>query len=172
MAGVATDPLLDLSTLKCTGMDKLTFKTTFDAPREKVWDVLWTDDTYREWTSVFSPGSRAETDWKEGGKVLFLNREGDGMVSRIAKKKDNEFMSFEHLGEVHNGVENLDSEKVRSWAGAFENYTLNSVDGKTELLVEMDVTDEFKDYFATTWPKAFEKLKSLVEKSKQEVVTH
>ena len=45
-------------------MEKQTFKITIDAPREKVWDVLWSDDTYREWTSVFSPGSRAETDWR------------------------------------------------------------------------------------------------------------
>ena len=152
-------------------MEKQTFKATFDAPREKVWDVLWSDDTYREWTSVFSPGSRAETDWNEGSKVLFLNGEGDGMVSRIARKKDNEFMSFEHLGEVHNGVEDVDSEKVRSWSGAHENYTLKTVDGKTELVVEMDVDDQFKDYFATTWPKALEKLKSVVERSKQEVAT-
>lgn len=152
-------------------MEKQTFKVTIDAPRERVWDVLWSDHTYREWTSVFSPGSRAETDWNEGSKVLFLNGEGEGMVSRIAKKKDNEFMSFEHLGEVHNGVEDLDSEKVRPWSGAHEDYTLKAVDGKTELAVDMDVTDDFKDYFVTTWPKALDKLKSMVEKSNQEAVT-
>lgn len=153
-------------------MEKQTFKITIDAPREKVWDVLWSDDTYREWTSVFSPGSRAETDWNEGSRVLFLNSEGEGMVSRIAKKKDNEYMSFEHLGEVHNGVEDLETEKVRSWSGAHENYTLKSVDGKTELVVDMDVTDEFKDFFTTTFPKALDKLKSIVETTTHEMLPH
>lgn len=153
-------------------MEKQTFKVTIDAPREKVWDVLWSNESYPEWTSVFSPGSQAQTDWNEGSKVLFLNGEGDGMVSRIAKKKDSEFMSFEHLGEMHGGVEDLDTEKVRSWSGAHENYTLKTVNGKTELTIDMDVTDDFKDYFMTTWPRALEKLKSMVERSNQEAIKH
>ena len=148
------------------------FTIDINAPREKVWDVLWSDDTYREWTSVFSPGSRAETDWNEGSRVLFLNGEGEGMVSRIAKKKDNEYMSFEHLGEVHKGVEDLETEKIRSWSGAHENYTLKSVDGKTELVVDMDVADEFKDFFTTTFPKALDKLKSIVETRTHEMLAH
>jgi len=145
-------------------MEKHSFKITINAPREKVWDILWDDKTYQEWTAVFSPGSRAETDWKEGSKILFLNGEGDGMVSRIAKRRDNEFMSFEHLGEVHNGTEDMDSEGVRKWAGAMENYTLANIGGKTELTVELDMTDEHKEYFANTWPKALQKLRSLAER--------
>ena len=151
-------------------MEKHTFKISIDAPREKVWDILWNHETYVEWTSVFSPGSRVETDWKEGSKVLFLDGKGDGMVSTIVANKPNEFMSFKHLGEVHKGVEDTDSEKVQQWAGALENYTLKTVNGKTELTVEMDMTDEFKDYFLETWPKALEKLKSIVEKQNQDVL--
>lgn len=151
-------------------MEKQSFKITIDAPREKVWKILWNEKTYPEWTSAFSPGSRAETDWKEGSKVLFLNGENEGMVCRIAAKRENEFMSFETLGEVQNGVEDTQSERVKKWAGALENYTLKSVDGKTELTVDQDISDEYKDYFIETWPKALEKLKSLVETSKQEAV--
>ena len=151
-------------------MEKLSFKTTIDAPRETVWNILWNEQTYREWTSVFSEGSTVETDWKEGSKILFLDGKGEGMVSRIARRKENEFMSFEHLGEVHKGAEDVDSEKVKAWAGAFENYTLKARDGKTDLTIELDITDEFKDYFRDTWPKALDKLKSLAEKSRQEAV--
>ena len=142
-----------------------------DASPANVWDVLWGDETYREWTAVFAPGSGVKTDWKEGSKVLFLDGEGNGMVSRIARKKVNELMSFEHLGEVHDGVEDLTSEKVSAWAGAMENYYLKEVQGRTELTVEMDITDDFKEYFTTTWPKALEKLKSAAEKS-NETVAH
>ena len=151
-------------------MEKKSFKITIDAPREKVWAILWNDETYREWTAVFSPGSRAETDWREGSKVLFLNGQGDGMVSRIAKRNDDEFMSFEHLGEVHNGTEDMDSEGVKKWAGAMENYTLTTVEGKTELTVELDMTDDHKEYFANTWPKALQKLRSLAEHHGQEAI--
>ncbi|HET6996895.1 MAG TPA: SRPBCC domain-containing protein, partial [Chitinophagaceae bacterium] len=143
-------------------MKKLKFTTTINAPREKVWDVLWNDDSYRAWTSAFAEGSYAKTDnWKEGSKVLFLGPEGDGMVSSVAKNKPNEYMSFQHLGEVKNGVEDTTSEKVQAWAGAMENYTLKENDGKTSLLVEMDSPDDFGDYFSNTFPKALEKVKEL-----------
>lgn len=87
------------------------------------------------------------------------------MVSMIVTKTENEFMSFKHLGTVKNGVEDLESEQNKAWAGALENYTLKIIHGKTELIVEMDMTDDFKDYFLKTWPKALDKLKELVEQN-------
>ena len=147
-------------------MEKINFSTSINAPREKVWDILWNDDSYREWTSAFMEGSYAETDnWKEGSKVLFLAPGRNGMVSTVATNKKNEFMSFKHLGEVKNGVEDTESEKVKSWAGAMENYRLTDENGKTKLEVDMDSTDEFKDYFEKTWPVALEKVKELAEKN-------
>jgi hypothetical protein len=141
------------------------FKTTINAPREKVWEALWQDESYQEWTSVFAAGSKAETDWKKGSKVLFTDGKGSGMVSRIADTIPNEYMSIEHLGFVKDGVEDTSSDEVKKWAGAMENYTLKNVSGKTELVVDMDLTEEYKDYFSETWPKALEKLKEITEKN-------
>lgn len=147
-------------------MEKIHFSTSIDAPREKVWNVLWDNDSYKEWTSPFAEGSYAQTDnWKEGTKVLFLSPGGDGIVSMVASNKRNEFMSFEHLGVVKKGLEDTESEDVKSWAGATENYTLIEENGKTKLVVDMDSTDEFKDYFLKTWPIALEKVKELAEKN-------
>jgi hypothetical protein len=145
-------------------MKKLNFTADINAPKEKVWETLWNDETYREWTSAFAEGSYAKTDnWKEGSKVLFLDPKGQGMVSMVAKNKPNEYMSFKHLGEVKDGVEDTTSDRVKAWAGAMENYTLKEKNGKTTLLVEMDATDEFGDYFTQAWPKALEKLKEIAE---------
>lgn len=144
-------------------MDKLNFKAVINASPEKVWKVLWADDTYRKWTSAFAEGSYAETDWKKGSKVLFLDGEGRGMVSRIAENRPNEYMSIEHLGEVKEGVEDTTSEKVKDWAGAHENYTLKKVNGKTELIVDMDITEEFKEMFSKMWPVALDNVKRLSE---------
>lgn len=147
-------------------MEKINFSTNINAPREKVWKVLWNDVSYREWTRPFAEGSYAETDnWKEGSKVLFLAPGGDGMVSTVAKNKPNEYMSFKHIGVVKNGVEDTESESVKGWAGALENYRLTEENGKTKLEVDMDSTDEFKDYFLKTWPVALEKVKELAEKN-------
>lgn len=156
-------------------MEKLQFNITIDAPREKVWGVLWDDETYRDWTAAFNPGSYAVpdskesgytgNDWREGSKVLFLDSNGSGMVSSIARNIPNEYMSIRHLGEVNNGVEDTTSEKVAAWAGAMENYTLKDVNGKTELHVESDITEEYKDMFTKMWPKALENVKRLAEKN-------
>ncbi|MDX5346119.1 MAG: SRPBCC domain-containing protein, partial [Hymenobacteraceae bacterium] len=81
-------------------MKKLQYSVDINAPKEKVWEVLWNDETYRKWTSVFSEGSSAETDWQEGSKIHFLNGEGGGMYSVVAKNQPNEYMSIKHLGEV------------------------------------------------------------------------
>ncbi len=147
-------------------MEKMNFTTSINASREKVWKILWDDASYREWTSPFAEGSYAKTDgWKEGTKVLFLSPSGEGMVSRVASNKPTKFMSFEHLGVVKNGIEDTESERVKQWAGAKENYTLTEENGKTKLIVDMDSTDEFKDYFLKTWPIALEKIKDLAEKN-------
>ena len=144
-------------------MEKLNFNITIDAAPEKVWKVLWADDTYRKWTSAFSESSYAKTDWKQGSKVLFLDESGSGMVSRIEVNRPNEYMSIEHLGEVKDGVEDTTSERVKAWAGSHENYTLKRVNGQTELLIDMDITPEFKDMFAKIWPVALENVKKLSE---------
>jgi len=146
-------------------MEKQNFKIVIDAKPEKVWDVLWNDKTYREWTSVFSEGSKVETDWKKGSKVFFLDGKGDGMVSIIAENIPASYMSFKHVGMIENGKEDIGSKKVKAWSGAEENYTLKNVNGKTELEVDIDITDDFKDYFLKTWPKALDKLKEISERS-------
>jgi uncharacterized protein YndB with AHSA1/START domain len=146
-------------------MQKLNFSTSINASKEKVWKTLWDDSSYRKWTGAFQEGSYAETDnWKEGSKVLFLDGKRNGMVSQVAANRPNEFMSFKHLGEVKDGVEDTTSEKVKQWTGGMENYTLKETNGVTELKVEMDIIEEFKDYFANTWPKALEQVKTLSEK--------
>lgn len=144
-------------------MEKLVFSTSINATPEKVWNILWTDATYRKWTAAFMEGSYAVTDWKEGSKVLFLDGKGMGMVSRIAVNRPNEYMSIEHLGEVKDGVEDTTSDRVKAWAGAHENYTLKKNNGQTELTIDMDITEEFKEMFAQIWPKALANVKALSE---------
>lgn len=144
-------------------MEKMNFLTSIKAPREKVWKTLWEDETYRKWTSAFSEGSYADTDWKEGSKVLFVDGNGDGMVSRIETNRPNEFMSFKHLGIMKKGVEDTESDEVKGWTGAIENYTIRESSGITELTVEMDIAEDYKEYFMKTFPKALEQVKILSE---------
>ena len=52
---------------------------------------------------------------------------------------------------------------VRSWAPAYENYTLSDAGDATELAVDNDVTPEFEEYMTKVWPKALARLKQLCE---------
>jgi uncharacterized protein YndB with AHSA1/START domain len=148
-------------------MEKLQFKIDINASNEKVWNTMLEKETYNKWTEVFSPGSHYVGNWSKGSKILFLGPGADGkvggMVSRIRDNRLYEFISIEHLGEVIDGVEDTTSDRVKLWAGALENYTLVNNDGKTELIVEMDINQEYKEMFEDTWPKALQKLKELCE---------
>ncbi len=147
-------------------MEKINFAISINAKQEKVWNTLWQDASYRKWTSAFSESSYAVTDnWKEGTKVLFLDAKGSGMVSMVAKNKPNTYMSFKHLGEIKDGIEDTTSERVQQWNGAMENYTLTETPDGTDLKIELEgnIPGEFKDYFLNTWPKALEKVKELAE---------
>jgi activator of Hsp90 ATPase-like protein len=145
-------------------MTRLTFTTTINAPKEVVWRTMLDDQTYREWTSTFQEGSYVITDWKPGSKALFLAPDGNGMVSRIAEHRPNEFLSLEHVGIVKDGVEDTTSDEVKQWAGAHENYTAREDAGQVTLTVDMDSIDEHKKYFEDTWPKALASLKALSER--------
>ena len=145
-------------------MEKKEFSIDIHAPKEKVWDVLFSDRTYSKWTSVFAEGSSVTTDgWKKGTQVQFHDGKGSGMISKIADNVPNEYMSIEHLGMIKDGKEDYDSPEIKSWAGAKENYTLKSSNGDTKLVVDIDLADEWKDYMNNTWPKALEKVKELAE---------
>ena len=149
-------------------MDKLKFSIVINAPKEKVWDTMLEDKTYRIWTEEFTPGSHYIGSWDEGSKILFLGPANDGklggMVSRIKENKLHKFISIEHLGEVLDGIEDTTSDRVKIWAGALENYTFIDKDDKTELVVDMVINEEFKEMFEGIWPKALQKLKELCEK--------
>ncbi len=144
-------------------MQKANFSIKINASKEKVWKILWDIETYNKWTTVFSEGSTMVSDWKVGGKTLFLDGKGNGMVSTIAEINTNVFISFKHLGMLNNGVEDFESDSIKQWAGALENYSLKSVDENTELSIEMDIDENYKEFFLKTFPVALNKVKELSE---------
>ncbi|MEK7549839.1 MAG: SRPBCC domain-containing protein [Patescibacteria group bacterium] len=150
-------------------MQKLQLSIDIHAPKEKVWDTVISDATYREWTSVFSPGSYFEGSWDKGSKILFLGPDPEtgevgGMVSRIADNRPYEFLSVEHLGIYKNGIEDTESEEAKKWAPAYENYSFEEKDGVTTFSLDMDIEDSYKESMEGMWKEALEKLKALSEK--------
>jgi len=149
-------------------MEKLEFSIVIDAPREKVWHTMLDDQTYREWTKAFMPGSYYKGEWREGAKMLFLGpdpetgKEG-GMVSRVKAVKPYDCVSVEHLGIVANGQEDTTSDEARKWTPAVERYSLRETPEGTEVFVESDSAEEYKAMFEEMWPRALADLKRLAE---------
>ncbi len=140
------------------------------ASPEKVWSTMLEDATYRQWTEAFNPGSYYQGSWDQGAKIVFLgpSPEGPGeggIIGRIKENRLHEFVSIEYFGEVANGVEDTESENAKKWVGATESYTFSAKDGGTELVVDLDVMDEYKDTMEKMWEQALVKLTEMAEQA-------
>lgn len=152
-------------------MKKIEQKIFIKAPKKIVWDVMFQKNTYSEWTKAFNEDSRYEGDWSEGTKMRFIgtdeNKENEGgMLSVIEKNIPHEYISIKHIGIIENGVEDTTSEKAKSWAGAYENYSFVEKNGETEVLIEQDMDEKYFEEFKEMWKKALVRLKNLVEERK------
>lgn len=151
-------------------IDKLHFEIFIDAHVQDVFRVMLDDKTYREWTSVFHPGSFYRGNWGEGEKIMFIgpDEQGNerGMVSKIVRYIPNKQVSIEHYGLYENGKEIIDGPEVRLWAGSKEEYFFEVKSGGTEVKVATDTNREYKAYFLEVWPKSLLKLKEICETNK------
>lgn len=141
----------------------LHFEVTIDAPRREVWHSMLDSPGYEAWTSEFSPGSYFDGSWDQGAQIRFMDPSGSGVVSVIERNEPYSFISIRHMGMLRNGVEDLDSDEVRQWVPAHENYRFSDAGSGTRLQVEMDVTPEFEEHMQQAWPRALAKLKGLCE---------
>lgn len=142
---------------------QLHFSTSVNTSPEKLWTVLWSENTYSIWTAAFSEGSYVVSEWKEGGSIRFLSPLGDGLYSKILTIKENEEMTFQHIGAIKNFEELEIDDETRKWSGSLEKYILKRDEDFTILEIFIDVTEEFEDYFNGSFPKALARIKSLAE---------
>lgn len=145
------------------GLRKHTFQIEVNATPEKVWNILFNDETYRQWTAVFCQGSYYKGTLKQGGRVHFLTPEGSGMYADVIFCTPHSNMMFQHIGEVVDFVEQPINEAAEKWTGAFENYILKDNGDSTLLIAEIDLSPEHVEFFEENFPKGLEKVKELSE---------
>ena len=151
-------------------MQKCQFRQAIKASAPKVYEtMLGLNDisTYQGWTSVFNPTSTYEGSWEKGSKICFVgvdeNGKRGGMVSEIKEHQPAQFVSICHYGFIDGDKEVNTGELVEKWAGGHENYSFQEVDGVTTVTVEIDVIEEYLDYFNDHYPRALAKLKEIAE---------
>ncbi|MCL8309770.1 hypothetical protein M9Y90_03655 [Leptospira interrogans] len=150
-------------------METIRFSILIDADVKTVWHKMFEDSSYRIWAKEFHEGSYFEGSWEKGSEIRFLaqdeNDKPQGMYAKIRENIPYQFISIEHIGLISGGVIDTESEEVKKWTPAFENYTFQEEsNGKTKLIIEMQTIEEYKSMFEEMWPKALKSLKELCEK--------
>jgi uncharacterized protein YndB with AHSA1/START domain len=144
-------------------MKDLHYSIEINAPRERVWNTMLEDSTYRQWTNAFMPGSYYEGDWSEGSEMRFLGpseggQKDGGMAARVKENRHLEFISLEQYAEIRDG------ELVPWNPTGFENYTFTDSENGTLLSIDLlGIPDEYAGMFDEMWPKALQILEEITE---------
>lgn len=143
-------------------MKEMKFSIKIDATKEKVWDTLWKDETFRDWASIIDPGTYMEGDLKEGNEIQFISSvNGYGVTSLVEKLDEGEFLLLRHRADTQDVGK---QEREKQWTGSKESYSLAEENGTTTLTVAFDVPPELEEYFKVNYPKALERVKILAER--------
>lgn len=137
------------------------FSVTVHASKQKVWDTLWQDATFREWAGLIDPGTYLKGKLRQGSKVQFISAEnGYGVTSLVVELVPNEYLLLKHQADTQDSGK---QERDNEWTGGEERYTLSEADGITTLTVAFSVPPQQQAYFTEHYPKALERLKTLAE---------
>jgi len=145
-------------------MKEMRFRVEIHATKEKVWDTLWQDDTFRQWAGIIDPGTYMSGELKEGNEVQFISANGYGVTSLVEKLVPGEFLLLRHQADTQG---NGKREREKEWTGGKESYRLAEKDRMTTLAVAFDVPPEMEEYFKVNYPKALERVKALAERKER-----
>lgn len=139
-------------------MKLLEFTTQISATPEKVWNVLFTQDSYGKWSSAMNSGTYFEGNWEEGSIMKFLDQKNNGMYNLVEINKENQLLRMKHIGWIMDG-----ELSPQGWEDSTVTYILEPNENGTLLKAEVNSLDEFIEFFNTKYPQNFELIKNLSE---------
>src|SRR5437870_13524344 len=99
-------------------MKEMQFSVEINATKEKVWDTLWQDETFREWAGIIDPGTYMVGELKEGNEIQFISAEnGYGVTSLVEKLIEGEFLLLRHHADTQDEGKR---EREKQWTGGKE----------------------------------------------------
>ncbi|MEJ7769274.1 MAG: hypothetical protein WKF89_15755 [Chitinophagaceae bacterium] len=148
-------------------MEKKTINKSIDiqAPKQKVWEVLFDDRFSRIWYVIFSEGTHAITDWVQGSTVVFKDSTECGLLGKVVVNKPFEKLSLEYEGVLMYSKEDYDSEMAVSIKGGLETYVLDEKNGNTLLSIACDMSPDQFESMSHSWDDALLKVKDLSEQN-------
>lgn len=148
-------------------MKNLRHSIEIKAPKEKVWRVLWDDQTLRDWASIIDPGTYMTGNLEEGNEVNFIGNSAGGVrygvTSRVEKLIPYKYVLFTRIADIVVHPDEKIEQRDKQWTGGMESYELTENGGKVNLTIVQDVPDELVEYFNNALPKVLERVKVLAE---------
>lgn len=78
-------------------MKEMQFSIEINATKERVWDTLWQDETFRQWASIIDPQTYMVGDLKEGKEgdevQCISSASGYGVTNLVVKLVAGEFFA-------------------------------------------------------------------------------
>lgn len=145
-------------------MKELQFRVEINAGKVRIWDILWQDETFRQWASIIDPGTYMVGDLQEGNEVQFISENGYGVTSLVEKLTTNEFLLLRHRADTQG---NGKQEREKEWTDDTESYSLAEEGSTTTLTAAFDVPPKMEEYFKVNYPKALERVKVLAERKRE-----
>ncbi len=142
-------------------MKEIHYSISINASKEKVWEILWEDKTFRVWANIIDEGTYMLGEMKEGNEIQYISSlNGYGVTSRIEKLNPNEFILLRHSADTkESGQQNRENE----WTGGIESYLLMEKNGVTNLLIKIDIPLEQEESFNEKLPRVLKCIKTLAE---------
>lgn len=139
-------------------MKFLEFEIQINATPEKVWETLFTQDSYKKWASAMNEGTYFEGNWEVGSIMKFLDPQNNGMYNLVTENIRFKVLGMKHLGWILKG-----ELSPQNWEDSTLNYNLEPSENGTLLKGTVNSLDEFVEFFNSKYPQNFEHIKRLAE---------
>lgn len=139
-------------------MKFLEFEIQINATPEKVWETLFTQDSYKKWASAMNEGTYFEGNWEVGSIMKFLDPQNNGIYNLVTENIRFKVLGMKHLGWILKG-----ELSPQNWEDSTLNYILEPSENGTLLKGTVNSLDEFVEFFNSKYPQNFEHIKRLAE---------
>lgn len=148
-------------------MKKLQHSIDIKASKERVWDILWSDHTLRDWANIIDEGTYLDGELKEGNEINFIGSSDGGasygVTSKIEKLIPNQYILLAKIADIIVDKDGRIEKRANQWSGGMESYELEETNGSVKLTIIQDVPDELIKYFDTKLPEVLQRVKILAE---------
>ncbi|MBE0601310.1 MAG: SRPBCC domain-containing protein [Firmicutes bacterium] len=144
-------------------MKPLTFSLSIQAAAHRVWQTLWEDASFRNWSSLIDEGTYMQGDLRQGQEVQFLSSvNGYGVTALVEALVPDAFVQFRYQADTQGGGQQT---RENQWTGGTEQYILQEQKSGILLTLKMDVPPDLIQTMQSRVPKALDRIKALAERS-------